>query len=418
LDDDPDMSDTTTVSFNELLRDPSVKADPYPAYAQIRDMGRLVPTSFGDLVVTQHADAFTVLRDARFSSNSRHQPNHEQFVAMAEAVGLKELQDLFERVMLFADPPDHTRLRRIVGKAFTPRTVEAMRPRIAAIVDGLLDRVEADGGGDLVEALAFPLPVTVISDMLGVPAADHALLRSWTSAAVKALDPADDLSVFVPAAEAIRAMRAYFYDLVEERRANLGDDLLSGFILAEDAGDRLSHDELLDTTVLLFGAGHETTVNLISNGMLTMLRQPQLLRQLKDNPAIAPAFIEEMLRYEPPVHFTFRGALCDLEVGGETIPKGSAVQLMLASGSRDPRRFEKPDTFIAERPNNQHLGFGSGIHACFGAPLARLEGQIALREMARRLVNPRLLQDPPPYRFNPTLRGPRELAVAIDGVVA
>ncbi|MEJ7582744.1 MAG: hypothetical protein WKF43_01410 [Acidimicrobiales bacterium] len=216
------MSNTQLTSLADLLQDPAVRADPYPTYARIREMGPLVPTTFGSFIVTRHADCFTVLRDARFSSNARHQAGHEQFVELAEQVGLSDLEDLFERVMLFADPPDHTRLRRIVGKAFTPRAVEAMRPRIAATVDRLIDPIAADGGADLVEALAFPLPVTVISEMLGVPAEDHPQLRAWTALAVKALDPADDISVLFPAAEAIRAMRSYFDDLVQDRRRHPG----------------------------------------------------------------------------------------------------------------------------------------------------------------------------------------------------
>jgi cytochrome P450 len=408
------MSDTTTVSFETLLRDPAVKADPYPAYAGLRDLGALVPTTYGDLVVTRHADAFTVLRDTRFSSNSRHQPNHEQFTAMAEAVGLKDLHDLFERVMLFADPPDHTRLRRIVGQAFTPRTVEAMRPRIAAIVDDLLDRFEADGGGDLVEALAFPLPVTVISDMLGVPAADHAQLREWTAAAVKALDPADDISVFIPAAEAVRAMREYFHALVEERRANLGDDLLSAFILAEDEGDRLSHDELLDTTVLLFGAGHETTVNLISGGVLNLLRHPdELARLLADPAALLPSAVEELLRFGPPVQMTARVATTDVSLAGTDIVKGTQLLVLVALANRDPSVFADPDRLDLGRSENRHLSFGGGIHLCLGAPLARLEGHEAIGRLFQRFPNLALADDEITWKPTSTIRGPQELLLKV-----
>jgi cytochrome P450 len=408
------MSDTMTVPFNELMRDPVVKADPYPTYAGIREHGRLVPTTYGELVVTRHADAFTVLRDTRFSSNGRHMPNHEQFVALAEAAGLKELQDLFERVMLFADPPDHTRLRRIVGQAFTPRTVEAMRPRIAAIVDDLLDRLEADGGGDLVEALAFPLPVTVISDMLGVPTADHRQLREWTALAVKALDPADDVSVFVPAAEAIGAMRSYFDSLVEERRAHLGDDLLSAFILAEDEGDRLSHDELLDTTVLLFGAGHETTVNLISGGVLNLLRHPGERAKLVADPAgRLPSAVEELLRFGPPVQLTARVATTDLELADTAIAKGTQLIVLTALANRDPEVFADPDRLDIGRADNRHLSFGGGIHLCLGAPLARAEGQEAIGRLLQRFPGLALADEDITWKPTSTIRGPQELLLTV-----
>ena len=239
------MSQVEAVSLVELMKDPAIRSDPYPTYARLQAMGPVVPTLYRGWLLTRHAEVFSVLRDSRFSSNSRHQVGHEQFVELARQLGLSDLQDLFARVMLFADPPDHTRLRRIVAKAFTFRAVEDMRPRIAATVDRMLDRVAAGGGADLVEALAFPLPVTVISDMLGVPDEDHGLLRSWTAEAVKALDPSDDMTVFFPAAEAIRAMRAYFDDLVARRQRAPGPDLLSALIAAEDQGDRLSRDELI-----------------------------------------------------------------------------------------------------------------------------------------------------------------------------
>ena len=258
----------------DLLRDPAVRANPYPAYDRIRAAGRLVPTEFGGHVVANHAEAFAVLRDARFSSSQRHQAGYEQMETIATQLGLGDVFGLLERLMLFADPPDHTRLRRIVGKAFTPRTVEAMRPSIAATVDRLLDDMTEQGTADLVESLASKLPVTVISEMLGVPPDDHERLRGLTAIAVKALDPSDDMTVFFPAGEALREMRTYFDDLVQKRRAAPADDLLSALIAAEDEGDRLTHDELLDTTILLFGAGHETTVNLISGGVLNLLTIP------------------------------------------------------------------------------------------------------------------------------------------------
>jgi pimeloyl-[acyl-carrier protein] synthase len=322
------------ISLVEVMKDPEVRQDPYPTFARLRSMGRVVPTDIGGWLLTRHAEVHSVLRDPRFSSNSRHQDNFEQFVELADAVGLTDLLDLFGRVMLFADPPDHTRMRRIAGKAFTVRAVEDMRPRIASIVDAMLDAVDPDGGAELVEALAFPLPVTVISDLLGVPGADHEQLRAWTREAVKALDPVDDPMVLFPAAQAMREMRVYFDHLVEERRQAPGPDLLSALIAAEDDGDRLSHDELLDTAILLFGAGHETTVNLISGGALNLLRHEAERERLHQDPSLISSAVEELLRFGPPVQLTARIATVDAEVAGQPVAKGTEVIAMIASANR------------------------------------------------------------------------------------
>ncbi|HET6793440.1 MAG TPA: cytochrome P450 [Acidimicrobiales bacterium] len=403
------MGDTEVISVVDMLRDPAVRSDPYPAYERLRDMGRLVPTSYGGMIVTHHADAFAVLREPRFSSNSRHQPGYEQMVALAGQVGLGDVMELFGRVLLFADPPDHTRLRRIAGKAFTVRAVEAMRPRIAATVDRLLDAVASDGGADVVEALAFPLPVSVISDMLGVPSGDHAMLRAWTAEAVKALDPSDDLTVLFPAAEALRSMRPYFDELVEQRRRSPGDDLLSALLAAEDAGDRLSHDEVLDTAILLFGAGHETTVNLISGGLLNLLRHPDQLERLRADPALIGPAVEELLRFGPPVQMTARIATTDLEVAGERVDKGVELMVLLAAANRDPEVFDRPDELDVARPDNRHLSFGGGIHLCLGAPLARIEAQEAIGRMVARFPGLGLGSDEVQWKQTTTIRGPLEL---------
>ena len=372
------MTQVETVSLIELMKDPAVRADPYPTYAHLQAMGPVLPTALGGWLLTRHAGVFAVLRDAGFSSNSRHQGGYEQFAEMARQVGLADLQELMGRVMLFADPPDHTRLRRIVGQAFTARTVEEVRPRIAATVDGMLDAVAADGGADLVEALAFPLPVTVISNMLGVPDEDHEMLRGWTAEAVKALDPSDDMTVFFPAAEGIRALRGYFDELVSERRRAPGPDLLTALIEAEDDGDRLSHEELLDTAVLLFGAGHETTVNLISGGTLNLMRHPGELARLQADPTLITSAVEELLRFSPPVQLTGRISTVDVEVAGQPIEKGTEVIALIAAANRDPEVFENPGRLDIGRPNNRHLSFGGGIHHCLGAPLARIEAQEAI----------------------------------------
>jgi cytochrome P450 len=409
--DDAQVTQVDTVSLIELTKDPSVKADPYPTYARLQSMGPILPTALGGWLLTRHAEVFAVLRDTRFSSSSRHQGGYDQFVELARQLGLSDLQDLMGRVMLFADPPDHTRLRRIVGKAFTARAVEEMRPRIAAIVDRMLDAVAPDGGADLVQALAFPLPVTVISDMLGVPEEDHETLRSWTAEAVKALDPSDDMTVFFPAAEAIRELRSYFDELVDRRRRAPGPDLLSALIAAEDDGDRLSHEELLDTAILLFGAGHETTVNLIAGGALNLLRHPEELARLRADTTLVTTAVEELLRFGPPVQFTARIATADVEVAGQPIASGTEVVALIAGANRDPDVFDDPGRLDIGRRDNRHLSFGGGIHHCLGAPLARIEGQEAIGRLVRRFPDVALAEPDIEWKPTSTLRGPRRLAL-------
>jgi hypothetical protein len=405
------VTELGTVSIIEMMRDPAVRADPYPTYARLQAMGQILPTVVGGWVISRHAEVFAVLRDNRFSSSSRHQGGYEQLVEMARQLGLSDLQDLMGRVMLFADPPDHTRLRRIVGKAFTARAVEDMRPRIAAIVERMLDAVAADGGADLVEALAFPLPVTVISDMLGVPEEDHEVLRSWTAEAVKALDPSDDMTVFFPAAEAIRALRTYFDELVRRRRQALGSDLLSALIEAEDDGERLSHDELLDTAILLFGAGHETTVNLIAGGVLNLVRHPGELARLRADPTLITSAVEELLRFGPPVQMTARIATVDVELAGQPIAAGTEVVALIAAANRDPEVFEHPDGLDIGRRDNRHLSFGGGIHHCLGAPLARIEGQEAIGRLIKRFPDLSLVDPQIEWKPTTTIRGPQHLAL-------
>jgi cytochrome P450 len=400
-----------TVSLIELMKDPVVRADPYDTYSRLQATGPVLPTVLGGWLLTRHAEVFAVLRDASFSSSSRHQSGYEQVVQMARQLGLSDLQDLMGRVMLFADPPDHTRLRRIVGQAFTGRAVEAMRPRIAAIVDRMLDPLAGDGGADLVETLAFPLPVTVISEMLGVPEADHGMLRSWTAEAVKALDPSDDMTVFFPAAEAIRCLRTYFDDLVGRRRRAPGTDLLSALIAAEDHGDRLSHEELLDTAILLFGAGHETTVNLISGGTLNLLRHRDQLARLRAEPSLIDTAVEELLRFGPPVQMTARIATADAELAGQPIAKGTEVIALLAAANRDPEVFEDPERLDIGRRDNRHLSFGGGIHHCLGAPLARIEGQEAIGRLMTRFPDLHLVESDVEWKPTSTIRGPRRLAL-------
>jgi cytochrome P450 len=275
----------------------------------------------------------------------------------------------------------------------------------------LIDGMAPAGEADLVEALAFPLPVTVISEMLGVPAADHAQLRAWTAVAVKALDPSDDFTVLLPAGEAIRSLRDYFDSLVHDRRERLGDDLLSALIMAEDAGDHLSHDELLDTVTLLFGAGHETTVNLITGGALNLLRHPAELQRLREDPSLISGAVEELLRFGPPVQFVSRRAIVDTTVGGQPVERGTEIIPLIAAANRDPEVFPDPDRLDIGRVDNRHLSFGGGIHLCLGAPLARVEGQEALGALVATFPDLALASDDIEWKPTTTIRGPARLAL-------
>ena len=403
------MTDTQELSILEAMKDPANKADPYPFYKSLLETGPLLPLPFGAYALTRHAECFNVLRDARFSSSDKHKAGYENITQMIQQLGYEDLLGLMNRIMLFADPPDHTRLRRLVSKAFTPKAIEGMRPRIASIVDDILDDVDVRGEIEVVDDLAFTLPVTVISEMLGVPMDDHEQLRAWTSAAVAARDPHDNIELLLPAADALRAMRGYFDELVEKRRGDLGDDLLSGMIAAEDEGDRLSHDELLDTMLLLFAAGHETTVNLISGGMLNLLTHPAEMERLVADPSLITTTVEELLRFGPPVQFTARTTTVDVELCGKEIPQGTELIVMLAAANRDPAVFTDPDALDIGREDNRHLSFGGGIHLCLGAPLARVEGQEAIGRLVRRFPGLRLVDDQVEWKPTTTIRGPARL---------
>lgn len=388
----------------QRIADPVNRADPYSLYETLREQP-VWREADGTYVISRYAEVAGLIRDPRLSAdptNSSRGGNGLSFLNM--------------------DPPTHDRLRRMTMRHFGPPNdpgrVEAMTPTLEAAVRALIDAMAGQDEIDIVAGLSYPFPVTVIADLLGVPHEDEPRFHAWAEAIVQDQDR-DPGSIGLRSDSAERALKelgAYMFGLIEARRGAPRDDMLSRLVNDDGPDGVMQPAELISVSVLLLLAGHETTVNLISNGVLTMLRFPHLLERLRNEPDVAPQFVEEMLRYEPPVHYTIRSALCDIEVAGVPIPARSSLHLMLASASRDPRRFEEADRFLIDRANNQHMGFGSGIHACFGAPLARLEGQIALREIARRLISPRLLQDPPPYRFSPTLRGPRELRVAIDGV--
>jgi cytochrome P450 len=326
---------------------------------------------------------------------------------------LAPLEEIHQGMMLFSDPPKHTRLRGLVNKAFTPRVVEGLRERIRAVVDGLLDEVDPAGRMDVIADLAAPLPVIVIAELLGVRAEDRVQLKHWSDAFAAFIGGQAGIEN-VPewANEGIVALREYFGEEVARRRVEPGDDLISALLAAEERGDVLSENELFATCILVLIAGHETTTNLIGNGLLALLRHPEQRRLLQDDPALARSAIEELLRYDSPVQLTSRLALAPLELGGKQIDEGRFVDVWLGPANRDPAQFPDPDRLDLRRADNRHVAFGYGPHFCVGAPLARLEGQIAISAILDRVPAIRLVDEPLEYQQSTVFRALKRLPVA------
>jgi cytochrome P450 len=396
---------------SDLMRQVGEQANrhnPWPLYAQLR-RDRVVPLAEGSYAVGRYDDVLALLHDPRVSSDPH------------------TLTDPGDRVVLDIapfinrDPPDHDRLRRVATRFFgppdSPGLVTGQEREIRRQIGALIGAFPESGEVDVVDDFAYPLPVAVICQLLGVPPADEPRFRVWAGQVVGALDAAnmeDSEDAVKTRNEGLLALFGYLGELVKKHRGSPDGSMLSG-LANDDEADAMSDMDLQVTGVLLLIAGHETTVNLITNGTLTLLRNPEALARLSQDPAWVIPVVEELLRFEPPVQYLpNRAALADINIDGATIPQGSELTLLLGAANRDPGRFTDPDRFDPDRPDNQHLGFGSGIHYCFGAPLARLEVHLALAALASRLGNPRLTVDPPPYRPSPVLRGPRHLRVAYD----
>ncbi|MFJ1730604.1 cytochrome P450 [Streptomyces sp. NPDC088254] len=408
-----------TQSLLHQILDYANRADPYPIYEELRKTPVLHEED-GPYVVSTYYEIRSLLHDPRISSDARNLASTTRDPLAESSEDEGALPPSFLRL----DPPEHDRLRRMTNRPFgpphSPHRVDGMRGELRDIVSGLIDGIKEPGRIDLVDQFSYPFPVTVICRLLGIPREDEARFHSWAETIAASLDPdpdADPSQRGKESHEARMQLGMYLAGLIEERRKNPGDDMLSALATAKGEDGAMTTMELLSTAALLLIAGHETTVNLVTNGMLTLLRHPDVLERLRADPRLAVPIVEELLRYEPPVQLVpQRTTVADIELHGVTIPKGASLWLVLASGNRDPRRFDDPDRFDPDRRDVQHLGLGSGIHSCFGAPLARLEAQFALAELARRLVNPRLLEDPPPYRRNAVLRGPRHLPIACDDI--
>jgi cytochrome P450 len=389
--------------FDQVL-DPASRANPYPLYARLRQTPVSVQAD-GSYVVSTYREISQLLHDPRISSDERKSAHPAGALATTETPPF-----------IFTDPPEHTLLRRLVMHQFTPQRIASLQADIEQAVNSLLDAQQHQQQFDLVQDFAYPLPVMVICRLLGVPREDEPRFRGWSAALVRTLDPQESLSEaeVQQARQSSAQMQAYMQDLSETRRAHPQQDLISGLVAGDDPDGRLSEPDLLVTMRLLLIAGHETTVNLITNSMLALLRHPEVFDRLRRNPALVIPTVEEVLRYDPPVQFRTRTTLTEVPIAGVTIPKGARVTLVLASGSRDPARFVEPERFWPERDDNEHFGFGGGDHYCVGAPLARREAVPALKALTRRLVAPRLVSDPPPYRRNAALRGPEHVQIAFD----
>ncbi|MFF4603228.1 cytochrome P450 [Streptomyces sp. NPDC001339] len=376
------------------------RANPYPYYAQLRQQP-VARADDGTWLVSGYQEIYQLMHDPRISSDRRN-----PYLPPPETKSL-----------LVQDPPCHDQLRRQVTQHFIPR-IMGMRDHLHELVTDLLDAhiSEQPGQLDIVADLAYPLPVTVICELLGVPRQDEPLFGSLSRVLTRGLEPIDipteeEISELV---DAHRQLTEYLQGLIEHRRTHPGDDLISDLLHSSTPEGPMGPKDLLTTLTLLLVAGHETTVNLIANGTLALLRNPDALARLRTDPDLATPLVEEVLRYDPPVQMTIRSTLADIDLAGTTIPKGSRVRLMLAAGNRDANRFDNPDQFLPDRRDNAHLGFGGGLHYCIGATLARAEAHIALTALAGRLDSPRLVADPPPYRDNAVLRGPQHLPVSFN----
>ena len=403
---------TVEVEFNPF--DPSFAEDPYPHWQLLREQAPVHRTAIGFWVLTRYDDVLRFVRDPALSvedRNARPGPLEE----ISRQVLGDDYTERGQRAMLNLDASDHTRLRKLVSKAFTPRVIERLRPRIQQLVDEALDRVEPHGEMELIGDLAFPLPFAVISEMLGMPEADSAQLREWSGTLVRSLEPLVDPDLIRAIAEAGEKMRDFTAEAITWKRGHPGDDLLSALIAAEEGGDVLSDDELVDQVMLLYIAGHETTVNLIGNGTLALLRRRTELDRLRADPSLDANAVEELLRYDPPVQMTRRITLEDVEVGGQVIEGGTFVVCVIASANRDRAKWgdDAEALDITREDAHNHLAFGGGSHYCLGAALARLEGQVAIGTLVRRFPRLELAGDPE-WNGRINLRGVERLPLRVS----
>lgn len=389
----------------------AARQDPYPSYATLLDAAPVHRSTALDMwFVSSYDTAKHVLHDPRFGRGSGSMLGQMGDPAAGQRSGAMRDQ---ARNMLFADPPDHTRLRGLVSRAFTPRRIEGLRSSISALLEPLLDQVADAGEVDLLDAVAFRFPVAVIGELVGVPAADRDQFRTLVRVSTAMIEASPDLASLEAAETAMGTMTSYFADLVAERTAAPQDDLISAMIRVDDDGDRLTTEEIVSTAILLFAAGFETTTNLIGNGTLCLLRNPDQMAELRSHPEQAATAVEEVLRFESPVQLDARRALVDADIDGTPVPAGTSVVTLLGAANRDPAVYPAPDLFQIDRTPNHPLSFGWGIHHCLGANLARLEGQIVFNRLLERFPTIEPAGPDPIWRPSVTLRGLEELRITV-----
>jgi pimeloyl-[acyl-carrier protein] synthase len=393
------------------LLEPEVLANPYPLYHKLRSEDPVHWDRFlHTWVVTRYPDVLNVLH----SFSADRTPTPEQLTAMGLS-GLNPIAKVMVKQMLFMDAPAHTRLRGLASAAFTPRRVEVLRGHIQEIADGLLERVRAQGRMDIIEDFAAPMPAIVTAEMLGVPTEDHSDLKKWSADFAEMLGNFQHNPDRIPRVlESTNNLTDYFQAAIDKARQHPREGLIQAFMNAEIDGDRLTDEEIVANCIVTMVGGQETTTNLIGNGLLTLMRNPEQLTQLRDDPSLINSAVEELLRYESPSQHTGRIAREDVQIGGKEIRKGQAVMAIMAAANRDPERFPDPDRLILDRSDNKHLAFGWSSHFCFGAPLARMEGQIAFETMLRRLPNLEVSPGPLTWRNNSGLRGLTALPVTFS----
>ncbi len=390
--------------------DPDFRADPYPFYDRLRAEEPAHRSPVGLVVLTRYDDVAQTLRNPAMSRDvdTTATPRTDPI-----SVRRRERAQAGTKTILNLDPPDHTRLRRLVSKAFTPRAVERLRTRIEHLVDDVLEQAAAEGRMEVVDRLAFPIPFQVISDLLALPDDRTDDIRAWSQLLTASLEPTVSLEAFDDADEAALALRAHLTEIIAARRADLGDDVLSALIVAEEDGERLSADELLSFVILLYVAGHETTVNLIGNGLLALLGHRSELERWRDDPALDATAVDELLRFDGPVQHTVRVAMEPMAFHGVEVEAGDSLLCVLGAANRDPAVFDEPNALRLDRPNAaQHLAFASGIHYCLGASLAKLEAGIAISRLIRRFEHLELL-DEPEFRDRLTIRGVERMELAL-----
>ncbi|MEX1254636.1 MAG: cytochrome P450 [Dehalococcoidia bacterium] len=400
------------VQYNPFV--PETRANPYPVYRQLREQDPVHRSEVMDgWVLTRYEDVVSTLKHPRMSADRRRARNR---LAQQISEQMQQRGPLgTAQTMLTADPPEHTRLRGLVSKAFTMRAVDAMRSRIQQIVDEILDGLEAKGGMDIIWDLGYPLPVIVIAELLGVPPERRDDFKRWSDDIVATLGgPMVAPEVAERGMQSALEMAEFFHVVIDERRREPKDDLLSALIAAEERGEVLSEEELLATCILLLAAGNETTTNLIGNGTLALLRNPEQLTLLQNDLSLVDSAVEELLRYDGPVQGTARVALENVEIGGQAIEEGQLVMTLLGAANHDPAVFTNPDELDITRQDNRHVAFGYGIHFCLGAPLARMEGQIAFRSLLQRFRSLRLASDDVEWGGSFILRGLKTLPITFE----